>query len=189
VIPFAFVLDELADLNPLTRPMFGCVGVYVRGQIVFALREKDASPRDNGVWFATSVEHHASLREEFPALRSIAMFGKPVTGWQVLGCDADDFEEQVLRACALVRVGDARIGKVPGARKARAGAKSGSGAKTKARVASKSKANSNSKPKPKPKPKPQSTSKAEARKKIKSSATLKPKRRSQKVAKKKRGKS
>jgi hypothetical protein len=35
----------------------------------------------------------------------------------VLPLDADDFEESVLRACALVRAGDARIGKVPKARK------------------------------------------------------------------------
>jgi hypothetical protein len=41
-----------------------------------------------------------------------------VTGWQILPVDADDFEESALRACELVLEGDARIGKVPGARRA-----------------------------------------------------------------------
>jgi hypothetical protein len=36
-----------------------------------------------------------------------------VTGWQILPVEADDFEESVLRVCALVRAGDVRIGKVP----------------------------------------------------------------------------
>jgi hypothetical protein len=119
VIPFDFVLDELSDLHPLTKPMFGCAGVYVRGQIVLILRDRESSPRDNGIWIATSEEHHESLRQDFPAMRSIEIFGKGVTGWQVLGADQDDFEESVLRACAFVRGGDPRIGKTPKARGAK----------------------------------------------------------------------
>jgi hypothetical protein len=46
------------------------------------------------------------------------VLGKPVTGWQVLPADAPDFESAALRACELVLVGDLRIGKVPGARRA-----------------------------------------------------------------------
>ena len=57
-------------------------------------------------------------------MRSIQVFGKKVTGWQVLPADAKDFEEAALRACELVLAGDPRIGKVPGARRA-----SSSGAK------------------------------------------------------------
>ena len=48
---------------------------------------------------ATTREHHDSLRRR-----------------QVLPADAADFEEAALRACDLVLAGDARIGKVPGAR-------------------------------------------------------------------------
>jgi hypothetical protein len=44
------------------------------------------------------------------------VFGKKVTGWQVLPAGAKDFEEAALRACKLVLAGDPRIGKVPGAR-------------------------------------------------------------------------
>jgi hypothetical protein len=49
------------------------------------------------------------------------------TGWQLLPADAENFEEAALRACELVLAGDPRIGKVPGARRAKApkkGAKS-----------------------------------------------------------------
>jgi len=110
-IPFAFVLDELAGIDPWTRPMFGCTAVYVGERIVFILRDKKDG--DDGVWVATTKEHHASLRSELPNLRSITMFGVGETGWQMLPVDAEDFEETVLLACALVRAGDPRIGKVP----------------------------------------------------------------------------
>jgi hypothetical protein len=52
------------------------------------------------------------------------VFGKKVTGWQVLPADAKDFEETAMRACELVLAGDPRIGEVPGARRvSRSGAK------------------------------------------------------------------
>ena len=40
---------------------------------------------------------------------------------EVLPVDAEDFEESVLSACALVLAGDARIGKVPKPRRKAAG--------------------------------------------------------------------
>jgi hypothetical protein len=126
VVPHGFVLDALTSLSPQTRPMFGCLAVYVEDKIVLVLRDKrDATTADNGVWLATTEEHHESLRREFPNLRSIQVLGKKVTGWQVLPVDAPDFEQAALRACELIAAKDTRIGKVPGARRT-----SGSGAKT-----------------------------------------------------------
>jgi len=116
-VPHAFVLDAIAELSPRTHPMFGCLAVYVEEKIVLILRDKGGADADNGVWLATTQEHHASLRGEFPNMRSIQVFGKEVTGWQVLPADAPDFEEAALRACELVAARDPRIGKVPGARK------------------------------------------------------------------------
>jgi len=116
-IPHEFVLDALAPLSPETRPMFGCVAVYVAEKIIFALRDKPESQADNGVWLATTVEHHESLRREFPSMRSIRVLGKKVTGWQVLPADAPDFEAAAMRACELVLAGDTRIGKVPDSRR------------------------------------------------------------------------
>jgi hypothetical protein len=119
--PFAFVLDELDELGIWTRPMFGCHAVYVDEKIVLVLRDKGSPRCDDGVWIATTAEHHVSLRCELPSLRSIRVLADGgVTGWQVLPAEADDFEESVLHACALVRAGDLRIGKVPKKRGAKA---------------------------------------------------------------------
>jgi hypothetical protein len=122
-IPHAFVLDAISTLSPYTRPMFGCLAIYVKEKIVLILRDKPTNAEDNGVWLATTQEHHQSLRREFPNMRSIQVLGKPVTGWQVLPVDAPDFEAAALRACELVLVGDARIGKIPGARTSKSGSK------------------------------------------------------------------
>jgi len=118
-VPYAFVLDAIAPLSPYTRPMFGCLAIYVGERIVLILRDKLAYPADNGVWLATTKESHESLRREFPSMRSIELLGKPVTGWQVLPADASDFEAAALHACELVVAGDPRIGKVPGERAAK----------------------------------------------------------------------
>ncbi len=111
--PCEFVLDALAHLSPTTKSMFGCLAVYVEDRIVMILRDRCDSPADNGVWLATTAEHHASLRGEFPRMRSIRLFGTEATHWQVLPADASDFEEMALRACELIRARDPRIGKVP----------------------------------------------------------------------------
>jgi hypothetical protein len=125
--PFPFVLDELAELSPVTRPMFGAVAVYRDDLIVLILRDRESYPFDNGVWLATTPEHHESLQSEFPDMRSIALLtespprlkGLPVTGWQNLPSASPLFEEMVMRACELVRRRDPRIGKLPKRRKTR----------------------------------------------------------------------
>ena len=109
--------------------MFGCLAVYVEDKIILILRDKREPAADNGVWLATTGEHHQSLKHEFPNLRSIEVLskdapsqdppGRKVTGWQVIPAEAQDFEEAALRACELVLAGDPRIGKVPGERRAR----------------------------------------------------------------------
>jgi hypothetical protein len=117
-VPHEFVLDAIAALSPETRSMFGCLAVYVGDKIVFILRDKTDKTADNGVWLATTKEHHDSLRSEFPNMRSIRVLGKKITGWQVLPAEAPDFEAAALRACELVVSADPRIGKVPGSRRA-----------------------------------------------------------------------
>lgn len=47
-VPHAFVLDAIASLSPYTRPMFGCLAVYVKEKIVLILRDKPTSTGDNG---------------------------------------------------------------------------------------------------------------------------------------------
>ena len=119
-IPFDWVLTELEVLGPTTNPMFGCTAIYIDEKIVFILRERPNGAADNGVWLATTREHHASLRGELPSLRSIGVLGGGgETGWQALPADGPDFEDEVLRACAMVLQGDPRIGKIPKLKKPR----------------------------------------------------------------------
>ncbi len=116
-VPHAFVLEALDPLRPRTNPMFGCLAVYVGAKIVLVLRDKPGG-RDNGVWLATTHDHHESLRAEFPSMRSIGVLGGgKETGWQLLPAEAADFEEAALRACDLVIARDPRIGKLPKAKK------------------------------------------------------------------------
>jgi hypothetical protein len=128
-VPHEFVLEALAPLSPRTNPMFGCLAVYAGDKIVLILRDKREKTADNGVWLATTEEHHETLRREFPNMRSIAVLGKKVTGWQVLPAEAPDFEEAALHACELILGGDPRIGKVPGGRRKPRPARSKSAAK------------------------------------------------------------
>jgi hypothetical protein len=93
--------------------MFGCLAVYVGDQIVLILRDRPDSPGDNGVWLATAATHHESLKREFPRMRSIRLFGRKETHWQVLPVAAPDFEKAALRSCELIRARDPRIGKIP----------------------------------------------------------------------------
>ena len=132
-VPHQFVLDALAALLPTTRPMFGCLAVYVADKIVLILRDKSGETADNGVWLATTKGHHDSLRREFPNMRSIQVLGGGVTGWQVLPADVPDFEEAALRACERILAADPRIGKVPGARRTSA-SKATKAAKSKTRA-------------------------------------------------------
>jgi len=118
IVPHEFVLEAIASLSPETRPMFGCLAVYVDDKIVLILRDRGDQTQDNGVWLATTEGHHESLRLLFPHMRSIQAFGKEVTGWQVLPADAPDFEAAALHACELIVARDPRIGRVPGTRQA-----------------------------------------------------------------------
>ena len=110
-IPFDFVLEQLYSANVEIRPMFGCFALYVRNKIVLILRKRNTSTKDNGVWLATSKEHHASLKRAFPSMRSIKVLGGKESNWQNLPADADDFEEMAIKACEMILHGDARIGR------------------------------------------------------------------------------
>jgi hypothetical protein len=110
-IPFEFVIENLFSANPMVKPMFGAYGVYIENKIVLILRDKDDD--DSGVWLATGVEHHDSLKKEFPKMRSIKIFETNLSSWQVLHKDDEDFETKVNLACELILKGDTRIGRIP----------------------------------------------------------------------------
>lgn len=97
--------------------MFGCLAVYVGERIVFALRDKGPEDADNGVWLAFSPEHTREIEALFPSLAPIEIFEGKVSGWMKLSSRHPSFEDDVLKACALLRARDVRLGKVPGTKK------------------------------------------------------------------------
>ena len=111
--PFPFVLDAFEGVSIETKPMFGCLALYLDEKIVLILREKEDATDDNGVWIATTSEHHASLKKELPSMRSIGLFGPGQTGWQNLPAEDARFETDVERVIRLVLKRDPRVGKVP----------------------------------------------------------------------------
>ncbi len=118
-IPFEFVLEELDRIHPRVKPMFGCYAIYSDEKLVLILRQRKEFTDDNGVWLVVPHEHHASLKKEFPCMRSVRLLGSTETVWQNIPADEDDFEELVLKACCLILNGDVRIGKVPKQKKVR----------------------------------------------------------------------
>ncbi|HEX8516004.1 MAG TPA: hypothetical protein VF868_07375 [Bacteroidia bacterium] len=110
-IPFEFAVENLHSLNPIVKPMFGAHAVYIGPKLVLILRDKDDV--DSGVWIGTTVEHHASLKKDFPKMRSITVFGPGVSAWQLLHKDDIDFETKVNLACDFILKNDPRIGKIP----------------------------------------------------------------------------
>jgi len=112
-IPFEFVLEELDRIQPRVKPMFGCYAIYVGEKLVLILRNRNDHPDDNGVWMAALHAYHASLKKEFPCMRSVQLLGSAESVWQNIPVDEDDFEELVLKACRLILKGDVRIGKIP----------------------------------------------------------------------------
>lgn len=97
--------------------MFGCHAIYIGKSIMLITRNRNTHPEDNGVWIATTQEHHESLRKDIPSMRRIRLLGNGETNWQNIPADAEDFEESVFRACALIQKHDKRIGKIPKAKK------------------------------------------------------------------------
>jgi hypothetical protein len=112
-VPFEFVIEALTALSPRVTRFFSGFAVYIGPKIVLILHDRPQTPADNGVWLATTAAHHESLSREFPSMRSIALFGTPVTSWQILPADAPAFEESAMRACELIAARDPRIGKIP----------------------------------------------------------------------------
>jgi hypothetical protein len=118
-VPFEFVIESLMPVHPRVKPMFGSFGVYVGEKIMLVLRNRESHEEANGVWLATSKEHHLSLKKDFPNMCSVYLLsdGKAETEWQMLQLSADDFESSVNKACEFILKGDERIGRIPKSRK------------------------------------------------------------------------
>jgi len=116
-LPFDFVLEQLQQLHPLVKPMFGCHAIYIGEEMMLVLRKKKNIDSDNGVWLASAKDHHKELKKILPSLRSISIFGTGESGWQIIPEDSDHFEEEVRAVCDLILKRDPRIGKIIASKK------------------------------------------------------------------------
>lgn len=114
-IPFDFIPDYLFQLAPKIKPMFGCHALYIGEKIFLILRDRKDHPEANGIWIATSSEHHKSLKKEISSLQTIDILseGKGETNWQMISKENDDFENAACKICDMILRGDERIGKIP----------------------------------------------------------------------------
>jgi hypothetical protein len=109
-LPYSFVLDELAILGVISKPMFGFLYVYLGEKLILLLRERENQPERNGLWLATTSERLASLRQEFPLLPSSCVISSGKNGWLFLPARLEVFEPYAIKACGLIAKGDTRIG-------------------------------------------------------------------------------
>jgi len=117
-MPFAFALEELDAMAPLTKPMFGGFVVYIGEKMTLFLYDRDKlPPQFKGVSVATTPEHYRSLAQEFSSTRDSSPRKIGKHPWLHIPADAVDFEEQVLKACELILKGDPRIGREPDPKK------------------------------------------------------------------------
>ena len=96
--------------------MFSGFAVYVGDRLVLMLRDHAKSPKDNGIWLvlAEGVDPaDASLRRDFPSIRSIELVGNKISHWLLIPSDGADFETEALDACDLILGRDPRLGRIP----------------------------------------------------------------------------
>lgn len=115
-IAYDFVLDRLAPLAPITRPMFGSHGVYLDERVICILRHK--GDPDDGVWVCFEPEAENEVLALLPNLKRIERLGH-IRNWRKLAASSPSFEDDVLKVCALLLAGDTRIGKLPDRLKAK----------------------------------------------------------------------
>ena len=79
-----------------TRPMFGCLAVYVRGSLVLVLADKEDPWK--GLLVCTSKEFHKKLQKEVKGLGPHSVLGK----WLYAPFSAKNFEEIVKKIISLI---------------------------------------------------------------------------------------
>ncbi|MDB5154737.1 MAG: hypothetical protein JWR54_3488 [Mucilaginibacter sp.] len=111
-VPYEFVFDYL-PANIIVKKMFGMHYIYLGKRIMFILRKQDAQSELNGIWIATSKEHHPSLKKDIRELGSFFIDKEERHGnWLFLPDDTEDFEQPAIKVCEMISHGDPRIGKL-----------------------------------------------------------------------------
>ena len=93
--------------------MFGAYAVYHEDKVLMILRKKEKSDPDTGVWLGIPDQFVQEIKNDFPILKDLTLFGSPPTAWQVLRESETDFEAAALEFCGLIKKQDERIGRIP----------------------------------------------------------------------------
>lgn len=115
--PYAWIWEPLEQHSSFVlRPMFGAKAVYLHGLMMLCFCARKEPWR--GVFVCTDFVHHASLRRQFPSLRSHDVLAK----WLYLPESSSDFETCAHALADLAWRRDPRIGVLPQPKKRRRGA-------------------------------------------------------------------
>src|SRR5882672_7061333 len=97
-IPYDFILDYLPP-NVVVRPMFGMHYIYLDKKIMLILRNVNKNRDLNGIWIATSKEHHQSLENEIPAMTDFILDNGEMhdSDWRLIREEEDDFEAAAIK--------------------------------------------------------------------------------------------
>jgi hypothetical protein len=123
-IPYPFLQEALAPLDPEIRAMFSGYAVYLGPRLVCMLRDSPKQPSDNGLWLVLSESAqselksgtHPTLKKELKSLRKIQLLGDAIKHWLLIPADHPSFESESLQACELIAANDPRIGRIPKSR-------------------------------------------------------------------------
>jgi hypothetical protein len=111
-LPYDFILRYLYPVRPKIRKMLGGYALLLEEYILLLLREKENQPEFNGVFVPTEPRYFDELSTEIHfSNMEFDIDGAPHT-WIFIREDLPDFHEVLQRACALIRAGDKRIGKL-----------------------------------------------------------------------------
>ena len=121
-VPYPFIVEALAPLDPEIRPMFSGFAVYVGEKIVLMLRDSSKQPKDNGAWLVFSERANLAdpgIQRDFPSLRLIDLLRGKIAHWRLIPADSPTFESEALHACELLLKHDVRFGRIPQSRQTR----------------------------------------------------------------------
>jgi hypothetical protein len=114
-IPYVFILDNLAGVDIIIKPMFGCYSIYAGAKLCLFLvsRDKPLIPngrsQQNGIYVATTTDWIDSLKIDFPGAEFDRL--KDKKAWLYLSEAGTDFEKDAIKACEMISAFDARIGR------------------------------------------------------------------------------
>ena len=107
-----WILDAFAGRPTFfTKRMFGGLAAYLheRQMLVLAEPTKTGRWKWHGVLVCTALEHHASIRADFPALAPHAVLRK----WLYIDSAHEDFESTMEAVATRIARNDRRFGIVP----------------------------------------------------------------------------